>query len=81
MQTKSGPGDFLAVQMAAMTRLIVHLDERNCIDAQAFLSELLQLGRALPAGQAAAQDLLCRTLQAQLESSRARRQPSKPDTH
>ncbi|MBX3634735.1 MAG: hypothetical protein KF683_05010 [Rubrivivax sp.] len=67
------PSDFLGVQMACMTRLIVHLDERGVADGQAFLAELLQLGAGLPAGQRAVQAMLCDQLQRQLQSSRARR--------
>lgn len=77
----NGQGDFFAVQMATLTRLVVHLDERGVADGQAFLVELLQLGQGLPAGQRNVQETLCRTLQAQLESSRARRPAPTSGTH
>jgi hypothetical protein len=81
MTPKFTPADVQGVQMAVMTRLIVHLDERGVADGQAFLIELLQLGRSLPGGQGAALDVLCRNLQAQLESSRARRGPPIAGSH
>lgn len=81
MQAKPTHADFLAVQMAVMTQLIVHLDERGRADGQAFLIELLQIGRALPAGQGAVLDELCRNLQSRLEASRERRQPPTGDKH
>ena len=73
MSAKPTPSDFLSVQMSVMTRLIVHLDERGGADGQAFLSELLQLGRALPEGQAVVHGLFCQSLQTQIESSRGLR--------
>jgi hypothetical protein len=75
------PADLFGVQMAVMTRLIVHLDERSVADGQALLIELLQLGRGLPAGQSAALEQFCHLLQAQLEASQARRPRPTGDTH
>lgn len=81
MTTKFTPADMLGMEMGVLTRLIVHLDERGVADGQAFLVELLQLGRGLPAGQGAAQDLFCRQMQTQLETSRVRRAPPTAGKH
>lgn len=76
-----GLGDYFAVQMATLTRLVVHLDERGVADGQAFLAELVQVGQGLPPGQRTAQEMLCTTLQRQLESSRSRRRQPTSGSH
>lgn len=81
MATTPGPADLLAVQLATLTRLIVHLDERGVADGQGLLAELLQLGKALPEGQAAALAMLGGQLGAQLHASRERRGAPTGGTH
>lgn len=77
----SGPADVFAVQMAALTRLVVHLDERGVFDAQGYLAELLSIAPQMPPGQREAQKALCASLGAQLAASRQRRGAPTGGTH
>lgn len=81
MAINAKPADFLAVNMATLTRLIVHLDERGVADGQGFLAELLQVGKELPPGQAQVHQVLCGQLGGLLYASRERRHAPKGDTH
>lgn len=75
------PADILGVQMAAFTRLIVHLDERGVLNAEAFLIELAQFAPSMPAGMQAAQRVLLDNAHQQLEASRGRRGPPTSGRH
>ena len=75
MKQKPSPAlaDLFAVQMAVMTRLIVHLEERGLYDAQTVLAELSSLVTKLPAGQGQHLADFCASLHGQIESSRRQR--------
>lgn len=72
MENKPNPAALFGVQMATLTRLIVHLDECGAMNAEAFLAELVQYAPLLPAPARAAQTQLNDNLGKQLVASRAR---------
>ena len=81
MNKQPSGSDQFGVQLNMLMRLIVHLDERGAINAQAYLADLAQTAHELDPGPQVAQRLVVDATLVQLQASRRQRLVPGAGTH